>query len=326
MVPVAGLLTAEVLIELEARYVGRARRRHKAHAYRRVMHALTMTAPMTGQDWKGTMRKYIENAFDFWAEAPIDTVILAAAGIKSDKIDRRFKAEIVEITPFDRACVLGARLAVGHLHYEAGQCPGEWAAVWALRNGFPAVWAKPENYDWGLQIRSIRSHVTGTGRLRWEAQEDGSLRVEVWRGPREMETEGFIVLSAIVRADEEMFANGIGADGVEVAAHGAFSVRHLDALRGALELVALKNWRLDQILARLPAPQPDPDDEANRPEWPNVGDYVHAVPPYERGFNGVVTDSFAYSYHHRGWGALVMDGDTERFVRVADITPIEGDG
>lgn len=98
------------------------------------------------------MRKHIKSAFDFWGEAHIDAVIIAAAGIQADKIDARFRAELGEITAFDRACLLGARLAIGHHHYEAGQCPGEWARCGLFVAASPPSGRSRRTTTWGFRF------------------------------------------------------------------------------------------------------------------------------------------------------------------------------
>lgn len=283
----------------------------------------------------------------FWSEAPFEWCVLAwtpfAGNTTNDVVDARFRTEVGFVTAEERAMTLAWRLACANGHDEASRCPGPWSAVWAARNGFPCEWSS-DGYP-GIPIRSIRSHITGSGRLRWEAVGDGSLKIEVWRGPAG-DTEAHIVLSAVVPTEEPKWASSPGwNDGIEpshiqIKAHAAYGRRHLDALLAALNaatwsagvegLSELNIWA-GHIPVRVgdARPEPDPWDPALRPEALPTGARVR----FDLGDYGIATgeatgDVPEWGQYERSWGQwLKADHDGNRwFVPVGDIVSVERDG
>lgn len=284
---------------------------------------------------------------DFWTEAPIEWVVLAWAPFSgrmtSNVVDHRFRTEVGSITPEERACMLGYRLACSHGHGDASLVPGPWSAVWAMRHGFPQEW--DDGSLPGIPIRSIQQHITGTGRLRWTALGDGSLLIEVWRGPSG-DAEPHIVLSAIVRTETPSYASapewndGIDPSRISVRAHAAYGRRHLDTMVSAIRMACgrpaedeVADLKIEGLpsegfaLARIADanPEPDPWDPANAPAVPPVGTRVRVVPEsYNNPYLARVTGATAeWDWYQRGWTLLVEaeEGGWGRYALVREIRP-----
>jgi len=284
---------------------------------------------------------------DFWGEAPIEWCVLAwapfAGRLENALVDVRFRKEIGSVTPEERAAMLGWKLAVAHGHCDASYCPGPWAAVWVHRHGFPLEW--DDGSPPGIPIRSIRSHITMTGRLRWEAQEDGSLRIEVWRGPQG-DAGPLLVLSAVVRTEEPTYADapvwgdGIDPSSISIKAHAPYGRRHLETIVSAIsvavarseddvrDLEVLDMTAPDFACVRIADanPEPDPWDPVFRPEPLLAGTRVR----FNFGDYGIATgeatgDAPEWGQCEQSWGQWVKaDHDGNRwFVPVDDITSVE---
>lgn len=286
---------------------------------------------------------------DFWAEAPIEWTVLAwaafAGGTTNDFVDQRFRAEVGSITAEERAYMLGWRLAAAHGHDEASRTPGPWSAVWALRGGFPVEWH--DDGLPGIAISSIRKHVTGTGRLCWEARGDGSLLIEVWRGPSGGAEPHRVISAVIPTATPAYSASPVWEDGIDpsfisIKAYAPYGRRHLDVLISAISTAV---WRgeddvrdlkvLDMTAPDLACvriadanPEPDPWDPALSPEPLPAGARVR----FDLGDYGVATgeatgETPEWGQYERSWGQWVKaDHDGNRwFVPVGDVISVEED-
>lgn len=272
------------------------------------------------------MRGKMEHTMkSWWTKAKIEDAIGAWAPFagwgQCNDVDDRFRAELGEIGPEERALVMGHRLSREHGHLEAGRTPGPWAAVWALRAGFPSEWLPEEPMDIGVRIEACRAHVTGTGRLRWAAMDDGTLRIEVWRGPS-ADKDPHLVLSAVVRAEarNDEYNDGITCDLVEVEAHAPFWVRHVDTLVMAIGLAmgadysTFEQEAIRDRIAALGTPERDPWDPELAPAAPPVGALVE-ITEEEGGVTflaRVTGEGATWSAYRREWLAQVAPLDPHR--------------
>lgn len=288
----------------------------------------------------------------WWKSAKLEDAIGAWAPFAGrgpcPEVDDRFRAEVGSITPEERACMLGYRLACSHGHGDASLVPGPWAAVWAMRHGFPAEW--DDGTPPGIQIMSIQEHITGTGRLGWEALGDGSLRIAVWRGPQGG-VGPHLVLSAVIRTETPIYAStpewndGIDPSRISVRAHASYGRRHLDTMVNAirmacgwpaedeiadLEIEGLPSEKFDRVRIADANPEPDPWDPVFRPEPIPAGSKVRFDLGSDYGIaTGEATgETPEWGQYERSWGQWVKaDNDGNRwFVPVDDIKSVEGGG
>lgn len=272
---------------------------------------------------------------NWWKSAKLEDAIGAWAPFAGRdwvaEVDDRFKKELGEVGPHERALMMGWRLARAHRHLEAGHCPGPFAGIWAMRNGFPAFWLPESPLDVGVPIQSIRSHVTVTGRLRWEAKDDGTIRLEVWRGPG-AGRDAHLVLSAVVRAEArtDQYNDGVTCDLVEVDVYAPFGARHVEVLIEAIAMAMGNDYHsyedeaIRAQLAALGIQEPDPWDPVNAPDVPPVGTRVLVVSEeIDHSYDARVTGAEAeWEPSHRDWALLVEDDDGwERRPLVREIRP-----